>query len=104
MPADTASQIRSNAKASGEPLWRLPTPLLNQLQHGEYVPSVQSSTRWKCTKILDTLRPAVGSDQIGYPKVGDPMKTNAHAQSAMVIAEIGTASIHLDVRSIMVKI
>ncbi len=35
-------------------LWRLPTPLLNPLQHGEYVPSVHSSMHWKCTVILLT--------------------------------------------------
>ncbi len=35
-------------------LWRLPLPLLNPILHGEYVPSVHSSTCWKCTVILLT--------------------------------------------------
>jgi hypothetical protein len=35
-------------------MWRLPTPLLDPLQYGEYVPSVHSFTRWKCTVLLST--------------------------------------------------
>jgi hypothetical protein len=46
----------------------------------------------------------IRSDRVDYAKTGNPKKVKAFAHAAADVLERGTASIHLVVRSMMVKI